>query len=236
MEDIFNSIRGSIRRQGILADITTELVDSRHVLSITKKNVLKSKGVKKLAPIFIQFYAGYPYFFCSRKLVGKILLSVVEGLGYTRCKSCSLSGKNVFELFRMLQNMHENVSSCTMLLASSTFEPTLRKHEHGVDFGQRAERAKYVDQLYGTSPPQLETLSVTIKDAVWQTNAHGMQGEPMQDVKLTLRAPNTIELLKQLITEGIVTTPIPPYMQAIINSGKNELKLVQNITSNTENE
>lgn len=236
MEDIFNSIRGSVRRQGILADITTEIVDSKHAFSITKKYIVKSKGLRKMAPIFFQLFAGYPYFFCSRKLVGKILLSVVEGLGYTRCKSCSLTGKNVFELFRMLQNMHENVTSCTMLRASSTFEPTLRKHEHGVDFGQQAERAKYVDQLYGASPPQLQTFSVIIKDAVWQLNVHGMQGEPMQDIKLTLQAPNTIELFKQLITQGIITMPIPPYMQDMIHSGKNELKLVQNTTLNTQNE
>ncbi|GLV36280.1 hypothetical protein CBL_08773 [Carabus blaptoides fortunei] len=200
VDDIFDSIRGSIKRQGILADITTETLDSRHALSIRRN----------------------------------ILMAVVEGLGYSKYKTFNLTGKNVFELFKMLQNMHGSVNNCKMLLASSTFKPTFSINENGMDFGQRAERAKYAEQLYGASPPEIQTLSVTIKDAVWQSDVLDMQGEPMHDVKLTLRAPSTIELIKQLITEGMVTMPVPQYMQAILNSGKNDLKLIQNTETHSE--
>lgn len=71
---------------------------------ITFVSMAHESRTKRLLPVYFALSLRQGYFFCSRKNVTKDhLTSIVEGLGYERCKSINLVGRDVKSLIRMIQ-------------------------------------------------------------------------------------------------------------------------------------
>ncbi|OXU21211.1 hypothetical protein TSAR_010430, partial [Trichomalopsis sarcophagae] len=208
-------------------EMEVQAIEHEDIVFLSIKDKPTKKKIKNILPTYFSLIMNENFFFCSKKLVMKnILMAVVEGMGYKNCKLVKLTGRDIPSLVQMLLTKKENGT----VKAPLPFRPAAPVSTSlGLDFTQHKQREEYVDKCFGENPPTFEVLKVKSLDQKWiDEEAAEKLPDEVIFTGVEFRSQSIPNFLKNLVTQKVLTTPLPCYAANILQLGRNDFTVKEN--------
>ncbi|XP_011501793.1 PREDICTED: uncharacterized protein LOC105365350 [Ceratosolen solmsi marchali] len=228
LKEIENKIKYNLKAHKI--HVNAQAVEYNGLTFLAIKEESRRKKIITL-PTYFSFLINENYFFCSKKGVSnEFLMAVTESLGYQNCKKIKLMGKDIHSLIKMLLSRKAATMEGRLLCQPLPFKrvpPALTTL--GLDFTRHKQRKEYAIECYKNSAPIFEFLKVKSLHEKWK-HKDAVEKLPNESIFIAIefRSSDIIQFLKHLITQGILTLPLPCYAANILTLGRNDVMLKDN--------
>lgn len=212
-------LENSFKRNNLTVALSVLDFEGRFFVSVSKRASPKTKGatIHYFNPTFFIFEPKTYYFFASKLIIDNLfLICFCKGLGYANFKECELSSNNTPDMLRMLYYKEKRLQSIDYV--KPEMEHTVQVDENGTDYTQKNNRKKYAEQMYGKTPPKLQKLTFEVNN--YRCDSGVLEGK-MFSSRLQFTAPDVLDMVKGMIAEDCIATPVPDYLQNILHKGKN---------------
>uniref|UniRef100_A0A1B6J4U3 Centromere protein N n=1 Tax=Homalodisca liturata TaxID=320908 RepID=A0A1B6J4U3_9HEMI len=224
-EIIRRNLLQAFRIKGLNAIINVITHDELVWVMIVGKKLTRKKGIRLQTPLFLCYEVGTPYIFVASPVPISVMECILKAMQYKKHKVHHLEGRNIKSLLFLLRNKAMNVGKNKTI----AYEPAEAEvGRRNIDFTKRKAREIYANNVFqATDSVMLESLSLTA-DSTWRDNVivPEMTGEPFK-ATLQLKSKNLFGMIKDMIANNMIVTPLPEYVQTVLHSGKNRITMRQ---------
>ncbi|XP_046383890.1 uncharacterized protein LOC124154299 isoform X2 [Ischnura elegans] len=183
---------------------------------------ISSKRGRNCAPTFFAYFACEDIILCTRKSPNrKMFQSIVSTLRFENYKKLSLEGKDVWSLFKMIEEKDGKAHEGNVNLALKDNEDQLKGSNFVKDMS--SGKKNEVNALFGLNPPVLQSLMIKGESGFrvkrWLPE---MEGVPVKSV-LRVINPSIAEFFKRLAVSNVIMDPM--FYKSILATGKNIITL-----------
>lgn len=225
---VIPELRHKLDRQFRQTNISTEIssidYDGKFIISIRKINTSKKRSAESRVshPHYIIFPSTTNYIFCSKMLTNdNFCLALARGLGFESAKKIKLTGKDPDELLKLL--LYKDDQRNRIEHKEPEFIPKVKTTPSVIDFTCVKEKLEYADEVYDVDA-KLQHLAFNLNSK--KCVSKRLKGETFS-AQMTLISPDVTGMIKDLIANNIVETPIPGYLRDALKYGKNILNIRQ---------
>uniref|UniRef100_A0A1B6KS60 Uncharacterized protein n=1 Tax=Graphocephala atropunctata TaxID=36148 RepID=A0A1B6KS60_9HEMI len=188
---------------------------------IVCKKLTRNKGVKLQTPQFLCYQIGTPYLLVDSVIPATVQECILKAMKYKKWKIHQLEGRDIKSLLYLLRNRGINAAGNMV----EDYEPAEAEVGHRtIDFTKRKARETYVNKVFQTTEPITLSHFTVSAETNWRDDAivPEMAGEPFK-ATLKLKSNNIIEMIKDMVKNDMIVTPVPEYVQTILRSAKNKV-------------